>query len=168
MIRPCIQSDFSTLLTLINVAAEAYRGVIPFNCWREPYMPASELEYEMSEGIEFSGFEMDNTLVGIMGLQEVKDVALIRHAYVSPSVQRQGIGSSLLANCCELTERPLLVGTWADAEWAIHFYQKHGFQIISPQEKNSLLSNYWRITERQIETSVVLGDPRWLRKTYIK
>ncbi len=167
MIRPYVQSDFSVMLTLINAAAEAYRGVIPCDCWTEPYMPAKELEHEISEGVEFWGFENARTLIGVMGMQEVKDVTLIRHAYVSPSAQRQGIGETLLANCRKLTERPLLIGTWADAEWAIQFYQKHGFQIIPPHEKAPLLSNYWTIPQRQIETSVVLGDPRWFERKHI-
>ncbi len=152
------------MLELINAAAQAYRGIIPPDCFNEPYMPAQELEHEISVGVKFWGFEIANTLVGVMGLQEVKDVALIRHAYVSPSAQRLGIGAILLGNCRKFTESPLLIGTWADAQWAIQFYQKHGFRIISPQEKDLLLRTYWTIPERQIENSMVLGDLRWFDK----
>ncbi|MDP7642285.1 MAG: GNAT family N-acetyltransferase [Alphaproteobacteria bacterium] len=162
MIRACEESDFEALVALINAAAQAYRGIIPPDRWKEPYMPAQELADEIAAGVQFQGFEEGGALKGVMGVQEVKDVTLIRHAYVDPSAQRQGIGAALLANCRELAERPLLIGTWAAADWAIRFYEKHGFERTSPAEKDRLLSTYWTIPERQIETSVVLADRRWV------
>ena len=161
MIRACEEGDFQALLALINAAAEAYRGIIPPDRWKEPYMPAEELVDEIASGVQFQGFEEAGVLKGVMGVQEVKDVTLIRHAYVNPSAQRRGIGAALLANCRELAERPLLIGTWAAADWAIRFYEKHGFQKTNTADKDRLLSVYWTIPERQIETSVVLADPRW-------
>ncbi len=161
MIRACEEGDFQALLALINAAAEAYRGIIPPDRWKEPYMPAEELVDEIASGVQFQGFEEAGAIKGVMGVQEVKDVTLIRHAYVDPSAQRRGIGAALLANCRELAKRPLLIGTWAAADWAIRFYEKHGFQKTNTADKDRLLSVYWTIPERQIETSVVLADPRW-------
>ncbi|MDA0231116.1 MAG: GNAT family N-acetyltransferase [Proteobacteria bacterium] len=165
MIRACDGADFHALLALINAAAEAYRGIIPADRWKEPYMPAQELADEIAAGIRFHGFEgaevPGSVLQGVMGVQDVQDVTLIRHAYVDPAAQRQGIGAALLASCSELAERPLLIGTWAAAAWAIGFYEKHGFQRTSPADKDRLLRSYWTIPERQIETSVVLADARW-------
>ena len=161
MIRACDETDFQALLALINAAAEAYRGIIPPDRWKEPYMPAQELADEIAAGIRFQGFEQAGVLKGVMGVQDVNDVTLIRHAYVDPAAQRQGIGAALLTSCEELAERPLLIGTWAAADWAIGFYEKHGFQRTSPADKDRLLRSYWTIPERQIETSVVLVDARW-------
>ena len=161
VIRACDEADFQALLALINAAAEAYRDIIPPDRWKEPYMPAQELTDEISTGIQFQGFEEAGTLKGVMGVQDVKDVTLIRHAYVDPTAQRQGIGTALLARCCKLAERPLLIGTWVAADWAIRFYEKHGFQRASPADKDRLLRTYWTIPQRQIETSVVLADARW-------
>jgi len=167
VIRACEESDFPALLALINAAAEAYRGIIPPDRWKEPYMPAEELADEISAGIRFHGFEgtgvPSGALKGVMGVQDVKDVTLIRHAYVDPAAQRQGIGAALLASCRAAAQRPLLIGTWAAADWAIGFYEKHGFQRTSPADKERLLRTYWTIPERQIETSVVLGDARWFK-----
>ena len=163
MIRASNEADFQAILSIINAAAEAYRGIIPPDRWKEPYMPAHELDQEIAAGIRFQVLVDADTLKGVMGVQEVKDVTLIRHAYVDPSAQGQGIGAALLKNCQGLAARPLLIGTWAAADWAIRFYQKHGFQVTSRAEKEHLLRTYWTIPERQIETSVVLADGRWLR-----
>jgi GNAT superfamily N-acetyltransferase len=140
----------------VNAAAEAYRGVIPADRWHEPYMPAEELDAELAAGVAFWGYEAGCELLGIMGIQPVRDVDLIRHAYVLPGSQGGGIGSALLERLTESTARPLLVGTWAAAEWAIRFYRRHGFELVSPERKAELLKQYWTIPERQIETSVVL------------
>jgi len=161
MIRPCDSSEFETIYAIVNDAAQAYRGVIPKDCWKEPYMPKDELRREMDAGVVFWGYEEDGEVVGVMGLQPVQDVALIRHAYVRTARQNQGIGGKLLSHLRMLTDRPILVGTWAAAVWAIRFYEKHGFRLVSPEEKDRLLRKYWSIPERQIETSVVLADQRW-------
>ncbi len=161
MIRRCSTQELDTLCSIINNAAEAYRGVIPADRWHEPYMSRDELRHEIEQGVDFWGFEDRGELLGLMGLQPVRDVALIRHAYVRTDRQRQGIGSGLLSHLRTQTARPLLVGTWAAALWAIRFYQRHGFQLVSETEKNRLLRTYWNIPDRQIETSVVLADARW-------
>ena len=126
MIRACEESDFEALLALINAAAEAYRGIIPPDRWKDPYMPAEELAEEIAAGVQFQVFEEAAVLKGVMGVQDVKDVTLIRHAYVDPAAQRQGVGAALLASCRAAAERPLLIGTWAAADWAI---QPSGRQI---------------------------------------
>lgn len=155
MIRKCQPQDIEDIYTVINDAAEAYRGVIPPDCYYEPYMPIDELSREMQQ-MSFFGWQDEDQLVGVMGFQQVKDVTLIRHAYVATSRQKQGIGSQLLCRLKELSEtRQLLVGTWADAWWAIEFYAKHGFRLLP--DKDGLLRTYWRISDRQIEVSVVLG-----------
>ena len=160
-IRPCRQVDFETVYSIINDAAEAYRGVIPEDCWKVPYMSREELRHEISDAVVFWGCEEDSDLAGVMGIQDVMDVTLIRHAYVLTTRRNQGIGGRLLAELLTHTARPVLVGTWAAAEWAIRFYQRHGFQMVSPAEKDRLLRKYWSIPDRQIETSVVLADERW-------
>jgi GNAT superfamily N-acetyltransferase len=142
----------------VNAAAEAYRGVIPADRWHEPYMSAEELDAELAAGVAFWGYELDGELVGVMGIQSVGDVELIRHAYVSPGSQRHGVGSALLERLPRSPTRPLLVGTWAAADWAIGFYRRHGFELVSPERKAELLLAYWTIPERQIETSVVLAE----------
>lgn len=162
MIRDCNDSDFDAILTIINDAADAYRGIIPADRWTEPYMAADELRGEIGHGVTFSGFEEAGGLVGVMGAQNVADVALIRHAYVRGVRQGNGIGGELLRHLMARTERPLLIGTWAAARWAIRFYEKHGFSLIEGREKDRVLRLYWSIPERQVETSVVLADPRWL------
>jgi GNAT superfamily N-acetyltransferase len=158
-IRPCRDDERAAILAIVNAAAEAYRGVIPADRWREPYMPASELDDEISAGVTFQGYEADGALVGIMGIQPVRDVDLIRHAYVSPGSQGRGVGSALLEHLTRVTERRMLVGTWAAAEWAIGFYRRHGFEQVSPERKAVLLKTYWTIPDRQIEASVVLANP---------
>lgn len=162
MIRDCTASDFDAILAIINDGADAYRGIIPVDRWKEPYMPADELRAEIGHGVAFSGFEAAGGLVGVMGAQNVADVALIRHAYVRGVRQGRGIGGSLLRHLLERTDRPLLIGTWAAARWAVGFYEKHGFSLIEGGEKDRVLRLYWSIPDRQIETSVVLADPRWL------
>ena len=161
MIRASAESDYQAILSIINAAAEAYRGIIPPDRWKEPYMPGHELAHEVAAGGKFQIFEEDGALKGVMGVQEVKDVTLIRHAYVDPEAQGRGIGAELLGKCSRLAGGPLLIGTWAAAEWAIRFYEKHGFQQTSMAEKERLLRTYWTIPERQIETSVVLAEKRW-------
>jgi len=143
---------------IINDAAQAYNGVIPPDCWKEPYMSKDELRYEMDAGVAFWGYEEHGRLVGVMGIQHVQDVTLIRHAYVRTGQQHRGIGGQLLSYLRNQTVYPVLVGTWADAIWAIRFYEKHGFRLVSSEEKDRLLRKYWSIRERQIETSVVLAD----------
>jgi GNAT superfamily N-acetyltransferase len=158
-IRPCRDDENEAICAIVNAAAEAYRGVIPVDRWREPYMPLAELEGEIAAGVEFWGYEDEGALVGIIGVQPVRDVDLIRHAYVSPGRQRQGVGAALLAHLMRSATRRTLVGTWADAGWAIGFYQGQGFELVSPEEKTELLREYWTIPDRQIETSVVLAKP---------
>jgi N-acetylglutamate synthase-like GNAT family acetyltransferase len=161
MIRRCDDLDFDDIWTIVNDGARAYRGVIPADRCEDPYMSTEKLRHEMHDGVVFWGYEQDGALVGVMGLQAVQDVTLIRHAYVRTASQKQGIGECLLAHLRTLTAAPVLIGTWADASWAIRFYQRHGFQIVDPETKDRLLKTYWNIPERQVETSVVLADQRW-------
>lgn len=161
MIRACNAQDFEDMYVIINEAAEAYRGVIPQDCWKDPYMPKEELRAEIEAHVVFWGFEDEGALIGVMGLQEVQDVSLIRHAYVRTLEQNRGVGKNILTFLRARTTRPLLVGTWADAKWAIRFYEKHGFRLVTPKEKDMLLRRYWSISDRQIETSVVLADEKW-------
>ena len=161
MIRQCDDGDFETIYSIINNAAQAYKGIIPADRWREPYMSEEELRHEIDGGVIFWGYEEDGEMIGVMGIQEVQDVTLIRHAYVRTTRRNQGIGGKLLAFLREQTTRPILLGTWADAIWAIRFYEKHGFRLVSREEKDRLLKKYWSIPERQIETSVVLTDQKW-------
>ena len=161
MIRICTNQDFERIWAIINDGARAYKGIIPNDFWTEPYMSSSKLQHEIDEGVVFWGYEDAGTLAGVMGLQQVRDVTLIRHAYVRTSSQKRGIGALLLSHLRELAKGPVLIGTWADAVWAIRFYEKHGFQMVSPREKNQLLRKYWTIPDRQIETSVVLADSMW-------
>lgn len=156
MIRECNESDFSMIFEIINDAAQAYKGVIPADRWHEPYMPFEELGREIEVGVVFWGLEQDGQLLGVMGIQEKGDVTLIRHAYVRTRAQYQGIGTRLLGHLEGMTERPILIGTWADASWAISFYEKNGYTLVSEEEKNRLLRKYWSIPKRQAETSVVL------------
>jgi len=161
MIRRCEDPDFELIWTIINDGSQAYRGTIPVDCWTEPYMSKEKLQGEIDEGVVFWGYEEAGMLLGVMGIQEVQNVTLVRHAYVRTSSQKQGIGAQLLSQLRKLASGPMLVGTWAAAAWAIHFYERHGFQMVSSQEKDRLLKRYWTIPERQIETSVVLADPMW-------
>jgi GNAT superfamily N-acetyltransferase len=158
-IRPCREDEQDAVLRIINAAAEAYRGVIPADRWHEPYMEARELESEIAAGVRFWGYEADGELIGVMGVQPMHDVDLIRHAYVRPDHQRRRVGAALLRHVRGLRARRMLVGTWAAADWAIRFYRRHGFELVSPARKTELLRTYWTIPERQIETSVVLADP---------
>jgi N-acetylglutamate synthase-like GNAT family acetyltransferase len=161
MIRRCDDRDFELICAIINDGARAYKGIIPADRWTEPYMSREELRRQIAEGVVFWGYEESGTLAAVMGIQQVQDVTLIRHAYVRTSSQKRGIGAQLLSHLRGLVSAPVLIGTWADAVWAIHFYEKHGFQLVEPKEKDRLLRKYWTIPERQIETSVVLADPKW-------
>src|SRR3954469_8145444 len=158
-VRECAGEDRPAILAIVNAAAEAYRGVIPADRWREPYMPREELDGEIAAGVAFWGYEADGELVGVMGIQSLGEVDLIRHAYVSPGSQRRGVGGALLEHFARSSTRRMLVGTWSAADWAIRFYRRHGFELVSLELKDRLLSEYWRIPDRQIETSVVLAKP---------
>jgi GNAT superfamily N-acetyltransferase len=166
--------DFKIIQEIINHAAQAYKGVIPEDCYKEPYMSQEELEEEIAAGISFWGYRQNAPwesgkreeeaiakLVGVMGIQNVKDVTLIRHAYVRTSSQNRGIGSNLLLHLLKQTSRPVLVGTWEDASWAVSFYEKFGFLLITGKAKDELLGKYWTVSKRQAEASVVLADRRW-------
>jgi len=162
MIRQCDNSEFRIIYEIINDAAQAYKGVIPMDCWKQPYMSKDELRREIDEDVTFWGYyEEDGELVGVTGIQHVQDVTLIRHAYVRTAKRKRGIGGKLLSHLRKQTARPILIGTWADAVWAIRFYEKHGFRLVSPEEKDRLLRKYWSVPERQIQTSVVLADQKW-------
>ncbi|MBW1916591.1 MAG: GNAT family N-acetyltransferase [Deltaproteobacteria bacterium] len=163
MIRACDHHDFEMIYAIINEAATVYQGVIPEDCWKIPYMPRDELKHEIEAGVVFWGYEEEGQLLGVMGLQPVQDVILIRHAYVRTARQKQGIGGKLLAALRQQADRPILIGTWAAATWAIRFYEKHGFCLVSLVEKDRLLKQYWSIPQRQIDTSVVLADSNWFK-----
>jgi N-acetylglutamate synthase-like GNAT family acetyltransferase len=164
MIRYCTQRDFEDIFAIVNDAAQAYKGVIPEDRWREPYMPRDALGAEIAAGVKFWGFEGDERLLGVMGLQPVQDVVLIRHAYVRSAMHRRGIGGRLLQHIRSFTDGPLLVGTWTAASWAVRFYGKHGFHLVPHDEAPALLRRYWEIPDRQIETSVVLADKGWFAR----
>lgn len=159
VIRRCRDDECPSILAIINAAAEAYRGVIPLDRWHEPYMSRLELDREVAAGVAFWGYEADSALLGVMGIQQMPAVDLIRHAYVLPGSQGHGIGGALLKHLWHLSSQPMLVGTWAAADWAIRFYRQHGFELVSTERKTSLLKTYWTIPDRQIETSVVLANP---------
>ena len=161
MIQQCDKSEFESIYEIINEAAQAYRGVIPPDRWKEPYMSRDELQHEIREGIDFWGYEEDGDLVGVMGIQQVQDVMLIRHSYIRTAWQHTGVGGRLLSFLRLQTTLPILVGTWAEAVWAIRFYEQHGFRLVSQEDKDRLLRKYWSVPERQIETSVVLADEKW-------
>lgn len=161
MIRQCEEKDFKEIYEIINDGANAYRGVIPADRWHEPYMTEEELRTQMEEGVRFWGYIEGGELSGVMGIQFKGDVTLIRHAYVRTTKRNTGIGSKLLEHLCAITPTPVLIGTWSDADWAIGFYQKHGFRLLSTEEKNNLLRKYWSIPARQVDTSVVLASPDW-------
>ena len=156
MIRRCRDAEVEFIEGIINQAARAYEGVIPADCWHEPYMKRAELLTEIAAGVEFWGWEDSGTLIGVMGIQKVHDATLIRHAYVLASHQSRGIGGALLATLVRQSSGKLLVGTWAAAHWAIRFYQRHGFRLVSAEDKDNLLITYWKISPRQRETSVAL------------
>ena len=161
MIRQAGESDLAAAWAIINDAAQAYRGIIPADRWHEPYMPRAELESEIRAGVVFWLAEGGGGILGVMGIQDKGDVALVRHAYVAPAEQRKGVGRSLLRHLETLSDKPVLIGTWAAASWAIDFYVRNGFAVVSQSDKDRLLRRYWAIPERQIETSVVLADRRW-------
>jgi GNAT superfamily N-acetyltransferase len=161
----CGSADVPTIFEIINDAAVAYKGVIPADRWHEPYMPLVQLESEIAKGVRFYGYRTGGRLVGVMGIQDVKDVTLIRHAYVRTEHRGSGIGRKLLTYLNQLTMRPVLIGTWRDAGWAIRFYEKNGFSLVNEEEKNRLLGIYWTVPQRQVEESVVLVDQRWHNRT---
>jgi GNAT superfamily N-acetyltransferase len=162
MIRICTQDDLTAICAVINDAAQAYKGVIPADRWHEPYMPIEELQHEIERGVVFWGAEAGGELAGVMGIQDRGEVDLIRHAYVRTRDRNRGIGAELLRHLEDLTHKPILIGTWVDAVWAIRFYEKHGYRALGRPETESLLKKYWTIPERQIATSVVLASPRWI------
>lgn len=161
MIRRCDERDFESIWSIINDGARAYEGVIPTDCWTEPYMSRDDLRAEMEDGVTFWGYEESEALQGVMGIQPVDNLTLIRHAYVRTDSQNRGIGGRLLSHLLKMARGPVLIGTWADAVWAIRFYEKHGFHVVTPEQKGRLLTRYWNISDRQAETSVVLADPTW-------
>jgi N-acetylglutamate synthase-like GNAT family acetyltransferase len=161
IIRQGDDADFPTILSIINDAAHAYRDVIPADRWHEPYMSREELAREISAGVMFWVAEQEGPLLGVMGIQDKGDVALVRHAYVATTTQRSGVGTRLLRHVESLVDKPLLIGTWAAASWAIEFYQRNGFTVVASDDKDRLLRTYWSIPNRQIETSVVLANGRW-------
>ena len=158
-IRPCRDDEREAILAIVNAAAVAYRGVIPADRWHEPYMSPEELDGELAAGVEFWGAEEEGELVGVIGIQPLSEVDLIRHAYVSPGSQRKGVGGALLEHVSSAATRRILVGTWAAADWAISFYRHHGFELLSSERATELLRTHWTIPDRQIETSVVLSRP---------
>ena len=158
-------SDFKQIYEIINDAASAYKGIIPEDGWHEPYMSELELQNQIDRGVEFWCYSDNDEILGVMGIQDKSEVALIRHAYVRTTGQNKGIGSKLLHHLSELTKKPIFIGTWADATWAINFYKKHGFRLVSFSEKERLLRTYWTIPLRQIETSVVLANSDWISPT---
>ncbi|MET0532887.1 MAG: GNAT family N-acetyltransferase, partial [Steroidobacter sp.] len=159
LIRPCHDGEFDTLLAIINAAASKYRGVIPDDCWHEPYMSSQHLRDEIADGVQFIAAEIDGSLAGVMGIQPVRNVELIRHAYVRPEFQGRGLGGALIAHLKSQSHRQILVGTWRAATWAIRFYETHQFQLVPESVKAELLKTYWTIPARQIDTSVVLASP---------
>lgn len=161
MILQCNSIDFKGIYEVINDASRVYKGFIPADCWKEPYMSKNELRHEMDEGIVFWGYKENGELIGVMGIQHVQDITLIRHAYVRTFKQNQGIGGGLLSFLRKQTNRPILIGTWAAANWAIRFYEKYGFRLVSSKDKDELLRRYWAVPKRQIENSVVLADEGW-------
>lgn len=157
-IAPCGEADIPALCAVIDDAARAYRGHVPDDCLHEPYMSEAELRGEIAAGVRFFGWFEGGALLGVMGIQDVQDVTLIRHAYVATRARRGGIGGKLLRHLLALTDRPMLIGTWRAATWAIDFYARHGFRLVDAAEKTALLRKYWTISERQNETSVVLAQ----------
>ena len=164
MISKSAEKDFNEIYEIINDAASAYRGIIPADRWHEPYMTKEELAAQIADGVEFWKYAEDDRIIGVMGIQFKKDVILIRHAYTRTISRKKGIGSKLLEHLSALTVTPILIGTWADAKWAIEFYQKHGFMLLPQEETRKLLLRYWTSPERQVETSVVLASSEWKSK----
>jgi len=160
-LRECTESDLPAVCAIVNDAAQAYRGVIPKDRWHEPYMRLAELREEVAAGVRFWACEDAGELIGVMGIQDRGDVDLIRHAYVKTRHRNRGIGARLLAHIESLSAKPILIGTWAAADWAIRFYQKHGYRLLARDETERLLRRYWSVPERQIAASVVLASARW-------
>ena len=163
MIRRCLNKEFEIIYEVINDGARAYQGAIPDDRWHEPYMTRSELKQQIKEGVEFWGFDENGTICGVMGIQEMRDVALIRHAYVRTNDQRRGVGGQLLEMLHGQSTQPFLIGMWKDATWAIRFYEKHGFKPVPKDLIQDLLGKYWSIPKRQVETSTVLADDKWFK-----
>ncbi len=163
MIRNATEEDFDEIYNVINDAAIAYKGIIPADRWHEPYMTKEELKIQTEDGVRFLCYVDDDKIIGVMGIQDKGDVNLIRHAYVITSQRKKGIGKILLRELIKDSEKLILIGTWRAAYWAIAFYEKHGFTLVSEEEKNILLRKYWNIPNRQVETSVVLADPKYKR-----
>ena len=162
MINKCERKDFDEIYEIINDASMAYKGIIPADRWHEPYMPKAELEKQIGELVEFWKYTEGEKTLGVMGIQFKEDVTLIRHAYVRTKERKKGIGTQLLNYLVEIATTPVLIGTWADASWAIDFYIKHGFRLLEENEKNRLLFKYWSVPVRQVETSVVLASKDWI------
>jgi N-acetylglutamate synthase-like GNAT family acetyltransferase len=161
MIRKGTDEDFEAIFNIINDAAIAYKGVIPPDRWHEPYMTKEELKAQIEDGVRFSCYVDNNEIIGVMGIQEKADVELIRHAYVRMKQRNKGIGTLLLRELIKDSSKPILIGTWKAADWAIRFYEKHGFCLVDEEEKNRLLKKYWSIPDGQVETSVVLVDEKY-------
>lgn len=161
MIRKATGEDFEEIFNIINEAAMAYKGIIPADRWHEPYMTKKELKTQIEDGVRFSCYVDNNEIIGVMGIQDKADVKLIRHAYVRTKQRNKGVGSLMLRELIKDSTKPILIGTWKAAGWAINFYEKHGFRPVDEEEKNRLLKKYWTIPERQIETSVVLADEKY-------
>jgi len=162
-VRRSTPADVPAIFAIVNDAAQAYRGVIPADRWHEPYMPMAELEGEIAAGVQFWVAEADGKALGVMGIQDRGEVALVRHAYTATAAQRKGVGTKLLRHVEALNGKPVLIGTWADAKWAIDFYVRNGYTVVPAADKERLLRRYWSIPARQIETSVVLADRRWMQ-----
>lgn len=162
MIVPVKNSDFTIVHEIINDGASAYKGIIPADRWHEPYMSVEELQAQIDDGVKFYCYVEGEQMIGVMGIQHKEDVTLIRHAYVRTTARNKGIGGKLLQHLSTLVTNPILIGTWADASWAIGFYEKHGFRLVSFTEKEQLLRKYWNIPLRQIDTSVVLASANWV------
>ena len=162
MIVPVKNSDFTIVHEIINDGASAYKGIIPADRWHEPYMSEEELLAQIDDGVKFWCYVDGDQIIGVMGIQHKEDVTLIRHAYVRTAARNKGIGGKLLQHLSTLVTTPVLIGTWANASWAISFYEKHGFRLVSFNEKEQLLRKYWNIPLRQIDTSVVLASANWV------
>ena len=162
MIKRCLDVELESILTVINDAAQAYYGVIPQDAWQKPYMAKDELKNEIRAGVQFWGYYVKEWLVGVMGIQDKQDVTLIRHAYVCTSERRNGVGTKLLEYLEECSNKPILIGTWSDATWAIEFYKKNGYRLISGDERGMLLEKYWTVSKEQASVSIVLANAKWI------